>query len=89
MNGRHYIPGIPRIPQIPKEPEGVTSPPVPTVYVTESSAWQYKHIVRKLEVEAVLSEVEMNALGADGWELAGMFTDAASVHFYFKRLARV
>ena len=51
--------------------------------------WEYKHIVRKLDEEAELNEKEMNVLGADGWELAGVFTDSTSVYFYFKRLVRV
>jgi hypothetical protein len=88
MDSDDRIPGIPRIPQIPKEPEAVTPAPLPTVYVREPPAWEYKHIACKLNEEAVLNEVEMNALGADGWELAGVSTDAASVHFYFKRLTR-
>jgi hypothetical protein len=88
MNGGYHIPGtpeVPRIPHIPREPEAVTPPPVPTVYVTERPAWEYKHVVRRLGEGAVLGEGEMNALGADGWELAGLFTDATSVHYYFKR----
>jgi hypothetical protein len=78
------IPEIPGIPQTPKEPEQTTPPP-PTVYVTERPAWEYKHVARKLDREAVLDEDEMNALGAEGWELAGLFADAASVHYYFRR----
>ena len=29
---------------------------------------------------------ELNALGRDGWELTGVYADATSVHFYFKRI---
>ncbi len=94
MDRRHPIPQIPGtpetpgIPHTPREPEHVTPPTPPIVYVAEPPAWEYKHVARKLDRGAVLNEVEMNALGADGWELAGLFADAMSVHFYFKRPIR-
>ena len=59
----------------------------PIVYVEENPAWEYKQLVRNLAKEKAPSEDELNALGADGWELAGIFTDSPFVYFYFKRLA--
>jgi hypothetical protein len=61
--------------------------PSPIVYVDENLAWEYKQLVRNLAKEKAPSEDELNALGADGWELAGIFTDSPFVYFYFKRLA--
>jgi hypothetical protein len=61
--------------------------PSPIVYVDENPAWEYKQLVRNLAKEKAPSEDELNALGADGWELAGIFTDSPFVYFYFKRLA--
>jgi hypothetical protein len=59
----------------------------PIVYVDENPVWEYKQLVRNLAKEKAPSEDELNALGADGWELAGIFTDSPFVYFYFKRLA--
>jgi hypothetical protein len=61
--------------------------PSPIVYVEENPAWEYKQLVRNLAKEKAPTEDELNALGADGWELAGIFTDSPFVYFYFKRLA--
>ena len=62
-------------------PRAPLQPPV--VYV--APAWEYKHLERALAEEAPLGEQELNALGADGWELAAVIPTAARVHFYFKR----
>jgi len=58
----------------------------PTVYVKEKTAWEYKLLARNLSKEEAPSEEELNRLGKEGWELAGVFTDSPFVHFYFKRL---
>jgi hypothetical protein len=42
--------------------------------------------MRNLRTEQAPSQDELNALGADGWELAGVFADLPFVYFYFKRL---
>ena len=71
---------------IPQPPQ--SSPiPLPIVYVKDKPVWQYKEVVRDLIKEKTPTEDELNALGAEGWELAGVFSDAMLVHFYFKRLA--
>jgi hypothetical protein len=58
------------------------------IYVQETIAWEYKQITRNLSKEAVLSEAELNTLGAEGWELAGILTNAKIAHYYLKRLAK-
>jgi hypothetical protein len=62
-------------------------PPTPIVYVKEKHIWKYKQLVRNLAKETAPTEDELNVLGAEGWELAGMFTDSPFVYLYFKRLA--
>jgi lipopolysaccharide export system protein LptC len=44
-------------------------------------AWEYK-------VTGPIAEKDMNALGADGWELAGVSAYADNFAFYFKRRKR-
>ena len=61
----------------------------PMVYVSEKTAWEYKQIARSLARDELPDEAELNALGADGWELAGILADSSSAHFYFKRLKSV
>ncbi len=72
----------------PLEPNPITMPPVlpsimPTLTVYEKPRWEYKFILRTL----VLSEEELNSLGAEGWELAAAVNDGSSINFYFKRSA--
>ena len=68
----------------PGQPGG--APPMPMVYVREAAVWQYKLLTRNLSKEEAPSEDELNTLGKEAWELAGVFTDSPFVHFYFKRL---
>ena len=46
--------------------------------------WEYKHLTRPPDAPD-LDEGELNALGADGWELAGVVAGPQATHFYFKR----
>ena len=62
-------------------PRAALQPPM--VYV--AAVWQYKHLERELGAEAPLGEAELNALGAEGWELAAVIPAASRIHFYFKR----
>jgi hypothetical protein len=64
---------------------GLIQPPI--VYVDEEIVWEYKQLVRNLAKENAPTEEELNKLGAEGWELAGVFSDSPFVYFYFKRLA--
>jgi len=56
------------------------------VYVKAKTVWEYKMLARKLSKEEAPSEQELNRLGKEGWELAGVFTDSPIVHYYFKWL---
>jgi hypothetical protein len=56
----------------------------PMVYV--APMWEYRHIHRPVGGEAPpISEDELNALGADGWELTAVIPGPTGAHFYFKR----
>jgi hypothetical protein len=46
--------------------------------------WEYKEVVREAAA-GLLSEAELNALGAEHWELTGIVSAGSEVHFYFKR----
>ncbi len=70
----------------PREPKQSGSVRPPTIYVKQSITWEYKQIVRNLEMENPPNEAELNALGADGWELSGVTQQAPLAYFYFKRL---
>ncbi|WP_248354662.1 DUF4177 domain-containing protein [Anaeromyxobacter oryzae] len=69
-------------PEQPQRASGAHVQP-PVVYVEPT--WEYKHVARDLEKEAAPDEAELNALGADGWELAGVLAHGNAAHFYFKR----
>lgn len=71
-------------PPEPQRPSGVRVQP-PVVYVEPS--WEYKHLVRDLTKEPAPDEAELDALGADGWELAGAFAWRNEAHLYLKREA--
>lgn len=66
----------------PQTPPGIRVQP-PVVYVEPT--WEYEHLVRDLAREAAPDEAELNAFGAKGWELAGVFAHGSEAHFYFKR----
>ena len=44
------------------------------------TTWEYK-----VPNASWLPEEQLNELGAQGWELAGMTFDGSNTHFYFKR----
>lgn len=66
----------------PKQSEPIRPP---MVYVKESLKWEYKQVVRNLEKENPPDEAELNALGAEGWELSGIAQQPPFAYFYFKR----
>jgi hypothetical protein len=74
---------IPFPPLRPPEPGPRMEPP----FVPVDPRWEYKTVVRK-GGEELLSESELNALGAEHWELAGVASTGAQVTFYFKRERR-
>jgi hypothetical protein len=53
-------------------------------FVPLEPRWEYKEVVREV-ASGLLSEAELNALGAEHWELTGIVPAGARVHFYFKR----
>jgi hypothetical protein len=72
-----FRPGPPATPEIRLEPPLVSVEP----------CWEYKEIVREA-ASGLLSEAELNVLGDEHWELAGIVTPGSQVHFYFKRERR-
>lgn len=56
----------------------------PMVYVPP--AWEYMELVREVVAGQLPATAELNALGAAGWELAGVVQASDAAHFYFKRL---
>lgn len=82
--------GIPEIPSPPAQPPHVPdSMPVrrmepPMVFVPP--AWEYRQLYKPNGETP--DEAELNTLGAEGWELAGVSPGPGGVHFYFKRQLR-
>jgi len=70
---------VPFRPGPPSAPEARLEPPL----VSVEPRWEYREIVR--ESSGLLSEAELNVLGEEHWELAGIATAGSEVHFYFKR----
>jgi hypothetical protein len=68
-----------------RAPSGFIQPPI--VYVQEPLRWEYKQLIRNVAEAHAPTVEELNALGAEGWELAGIFTDGPLVYMYFKRSA--
>ena len=57
----------------------------PLVYVTEEPVWEYKRLVVNLADQAAPGDEELNRLGAERWELCGVFVHQTSLYCYFKR----
>jgi hypothetical protein len=55
----------------------------PVVFVPPT--WEYRDVVRRVPQESPLRESELNALGAEGWELVSVYAEGGAVHFYLKR----
>ena len=70
-------------PYEPKQSEPIRPP---MVYIKEALKWEYEQIIRNVENEKPLDETELNALGAEGWEMSGVTQQPPFAHFYFKRL---
>jgi hypothetical protein len=49
--------------------------------------WEYREIVRD-PAAGLMSTGELDALGAEHWELGGVVAAGDGVHFYFKRERR-
>lgn len=75
---------FPAPPVLPPQPGPQAPLQPPMVYV--APVWEYKHLFRAVSGEAPpVSEEELNALGAEGWELTGVIPGPTGVHFYLKR----
>jgi hypothetical protein len=68
------------------EPKKLEPVHPPMIYIKESLKWEYKQIARDLKKEGPLSEEELNALGAEGWEMSGVAQQPTVAYYYFKRL---
>jgi hypothetical protein len=77
MSARIEVPFPPR----PEPRPTQISPP----WVPVTPRWEYKELVRSLEADALPTVQELDHLGADGWELAGVANETGRVHLYFKR----
>jgi hypothetical protein len=75
---------IPFRPGWPPSREARIEPPL----VPVEPLWEYKEVVRQVPT-GLLTEAELNALGAERWELAGIIPAGGQVHFYFKRERRI
>ena len=62
---------------------GAVQPPM--MYVQKELTWEYKRIDRPLEGDQLLNDDELNALGAEGWELTTSVTTGEMVYFYLRR----
>ena len=57
------------------------------VCVREVTPWEYRAMVRPLADDSMMTAPELNALGAEGWEVIGIVTPSHNTWYYFKRLA--
>lgn len=76
-------PPAPR-PFVPQAPNVHVQPP----FVFVQAEWSYREVVRDLDETGAMTEADLNALGAEGWELAGILQDGRSVRYYLKRQTR-
>lgn len=75
--------------EIPFPPRPVPGPgaPLEPPLVWVEPRWEYRDVVRHVAEEGALSEAELNALGAEHWELTGVLPMGEAVHYYLKRVA--
>lgn len=71
--------------QSPERPEFEPAQP-PMIYIRKPPKWEYKVATHQLPPGSHADENELNELGQDGWELAGIVHENSYTHFYFKRL---
>lgn len=80
--------------EIPPRPpwSPVPPPPAPHTHIEPpmipvDPRWEYREVVRH-PANGLMSTDELDALGAEHWELAGVVAAGDGVHFYFKRERR-
>ena len=72
----------------PLQPQPQRSPAgSPMVYVYEQPKWEYRTLLKSSD-DAPLTEHDLNAMGADGWELVGVVRLPRNVQLFFKRARR-
>lgn len=64
------------------EPRG---PRLDPPWVSIEPSWEYKQLVRDPKTDGLPTEAELNELGKEHWELAGVVREEDGVHFYFRR----
>ncbi|MCA9902697.1 MAG: hypothetical protein KC547_02475 [Anaerolineae bacterium] len=80
MKAHFHVPYSPEQPTI----EHVESP---IIYQREPLIWRYKLLTRDLDKhDTPPSEAELNELGAEGWEIAGIVAHGSRVYVYLKRV---
>lgn len=80
---RNEFPPAPR-PFLPQMPNVHVQPP----FVFVQAEWEYREVVRNLDDTGAMTEADLNALGAEGWELASILQDGRNVRYYLKRQLR-
>lgn len=75
-----------RLPEIPEPPRPAVAGRIEPPMVFVPPTWEYKHVVRQVPDEPLLGESELNALGAEGWELVSAHAAGGAVHYYLKRM---
>ena len=80
--------------EIPPRPPWSPVPPLPPPHshiepplIPVDPLWEYREVVRDPGIGLMTTE-ELDALGAEHWELAGVVAGGDGVHFYFKRERR-
>jgi hypothetical protein len=58
---------------------------LPLIHVAPT--WEYQHVERPVAELSRFADSELNALGAQGWELVGLVPEGAAIHILLKRLA--
>jgi hypothetical protein len=77
----------PRPPWSPVQPPPTPEPRLEMPMVPVEPKWEYREVIRETGT-GLMSTAELDALGADHWELAGVAMAGDGVHFYFKRERR-
>jgi hypothetical protein len=81
---------LPPPPRPPWSPEPPLPPPhahIEPPVIPVDPLWEYREVVRDPGI-GLMTTAELDALGAEHWELAGVVGASDGVHFYFKRERR-
>lgn len=81
------IPPPPRPPWSPVPPLAPPHAHIEPPVIPVDPQWEYREVVRDPD-KGLMRGDELDALGAEHWELAGVVPAGDGVHFYFKRERR-